>query len=343
MLSKRWPQSPAACNTFARRLLAAGRLACLASLVCLFAAPAAFAQDWPSKPIRVVIPFAAGSVAEPIFRAMATSVEARLKQPFVLDNRAGADGNIGTAAVVRAAPDGYTLLMAPTANYSIVQHMFRDLGFDPITALEPISLLAEAPVLVVVGTEVPARSLKELADFLRANPRKYNYGSPGVGTPAFLVGTLFSQQTGNSMVYIPYKGTSPMVTALLAGDIQVAFPSLPAVSSQLKAGRIRALVVLARQRLGEIPDVPTTVEAGFPQLAITNWWVLAAPSGTSVRIIDRLASEFRESLGDPEVKKRIAQLGHFTVGMSPAETAAHIRSESQRYKAILDSSGIKPE
>jgi tripartite-type tricarboxylate transporter receptor subunit TctC len=328
-----------------RRVLSSriGTFAALGLIGLAIAASPVPAQEWPSRPIRVVIPFAAGSVAEPIFRAMASSVEARLRQPFVLDNRAGADGNIGTAAVVRAAPDGYTLLMAPTANYSVVQHMFKDLGFDPITALEPISLLAEAPILVVVEGNVPAKSLKELADFLRANPRKYNYGSPGVGTPAFLVGTLFSQQTGNSMVYIPYKGTSPMVTAILAGDIQVAFPSLPAVSSQLKSGRIRVLSVLARQRMAEIPDVPTTVEAGFPQLVMTNWWVLSAPSGTNPRIIERLASEFRDSLGDPEVRKRVAQLGHFTVGMSPSETAAFIRSESVRYKTILDSSGIKPE
>src|SRR2546427_7192 len=247
------------------------------------------AQDWPRKPIRVVIPFAVGSVSEAIFRTISPGVETNLGQRFVVESKPGADGAIGTGEVVRAAPDGYTLLLGPTAVYAVTPHMFKTLGFDPLTALEPISLLADAPLLAVIGANVPAKSLKELAEYVSAQPGKFNYGSPGSGSPAHLTGAAFSQQTGNSMVYVPYKGTPPMVQALLAGDIQVAFPTLTGIIGPVKAGKLRVLAVMARQRMAELPDVPTTLEAGFPQLVGGNWWVLAAPRGTNSRIIERLA------------------------------------------------------
>src|SRR5690348_833951 len=171
-------------------------------------------QEWPIKPIRVVIPFAAGSVSEAIFRTMSPRVEADLGQRFVVESKPGADGAIGTGEVVRAAPDGYTLLLGPTAVYAVIPHLFPNLGFDPLTALDPISLLADAPLLAVVGASVPAKSLEDLARYVRASPGKYNFGSPGTGSPAHLTGAAFSQQTGNSLVYVPYKGTPPMVQAL---------------------------------------------------------------------------------------------------------------------------------
>lgn len=306
-------------------------------------AHAAIAQDWPTRPIRVVSPYAAGGVGDTLFRVIAPALETRLGQRFVIDNKTGAAGNIGTGEVIRAAPDGYTLLMAPTANYAVNQHMFKNLGFDVLTQLEPISMVAEAPLLAVVGGSVPAKSLKELADYVRANPGKFNFGSPGSGSPTHLTGASFSQLTGNSMVYIPYKGTPPMVLALLANDIQLAFPTLSPVVGHLKSGKLRALAVMARERLPELPDVPTTVEAGFPQLVSGNWWVLSAPKGTDPRIIDRLATEVRAALADPAAHKRIGELGHVAVGMPSADATAFMRSESARYKQILERSGITPE
>jgi tripartite-type tricarboxylate transporter receptor subunit TctC len=280
----------------------------------------AAAQEWPAKPIRVVIPFAAGSVSEAIFRVMAPSVESRIGQRFVLESKPGADGHIGVGDVIRSPADGYALLLAPTANFAVTPHMFKNLGFDPLTALDPISLLADAPLLAVTG----------------AAPGKYNYGSPGSGSPAHLAGAAFSQMTGNGMVYIPYKGTVPMITAMLAGDVQVAFPTLTGIIGQLKAGKLRAVAVLSRQRMPEVPDVPTSAESGFPQFTGSNWWVLAAPRGTPPRIIDRLAGEFKTTLGDQEVKKRVADLGHITIGLSPSETSAFLKSESARYKSIVE-------
>jgi len=307
------------------------------------ASSAAFAQDWPSKPIHVVVPNTAGSVGEVILRAIAPKVEAKLGQRLLVDNKPGAAGNIGTAEVVRAAPDGYTLLLAPTANYTVNQHLFRNLGFDPLEALEPIAMLAEAPLLAVVNAEVPARSLKELALYIGANPGKLNYGAPGTGSPSHLTGALFSQLTGNAMVYVPYKGIAPMVQALLANNIQVTFPTITTVLGALKSGRIRVLAVMGRERLPELPDVATTVEAGFPDLVFGNWWVLSAPRGTDERVLVRLAAEVDAALADPAVRKRIRDAGHVPTGLSRADTAAFLRSESARYKKIVETGRIKPE
>jgi tripartite-type tricarboxylate transporter receptor subunit TctC len=301
------------------------------------------AQEWPARPIRVVIPFAAGSVSEAIFRTMAPGVEAELGQRFVVEAKPGADGAIGTNEVVRAAPDGYTLLLGPTAVYAVIPHLFPNLGFDPLAALDPVSLLADAPLLAVVGADVPVRSLDDLTRYVRASPGKYNYGSPGTGSPAHLTGAAFSQQTGNAVVYVPYKGTPPMVQALLAGDIQMAFPTWTGIIGPVKAGKLRVLAVMSRERMAELPDVPTTVEAGFPQLVGGNWWVLSAPRGTSPRILSRLAADFRKVLADAAVHKRIGELGHVPIGLPPAETAAFLRSESARYKSIVERGGIKPE
>ena len=320
------------------------------SLKCVLAIAAAalapsigFSQDWPTRPIRVIIPFAAGSVSEAIFRTMAPGVEADLGQRFVVEAKPGADGAIGTAEVVRAAPDGYTLLLGPTAVFAVIPHLFPNLGFDPLTGLDPISLLADAPLLAVVGAGVPVKSLDDLARYVRASPGKYNFGSPGTGSPAHLTGAAFSQQTGNAVVYVPYKGTPPMVQALLAGDIQMAFPTWTGIIGPVRAGKLRVLAVMARERMPELPDVPTTVEAGFPQLVGSNWWTLAAPHGTGARIIGRLAADFRKALADPAVRKRIGELGHVPIGLPPPETAAFLKAESARYKSIVERGGIKPE
>jgi tripartite-type tricarboxylate transporter receptor subunit TctC len=313
-------------------------------LIALIAvALASRAQDWPSKPIHVVVPFAAGSVAEAVFRTLSPAIEVRIGQRFVLENKPGADGIIGTTLVVRAAPDGYTMLLASTSVMAVKQHMFKDLGFDPLTALEPVSMLANAPLIAVVGPGVAANSLKEMAEALRASPGKFNYGAQGQGSPTYLAGAFFSQQTGNSMVYIPYKGTPQLVQALLANDIQIAFPTLTAVSGQLKGGRLRVLAVMSRQRLVELPDIPTAVEAGFPQLVSGNWWMLVAPRGTSAGIIERLGAEVRTALSDSSVKKRLADLGQIPIELSPANTAAFLKAESAHYKTIVEQGGIKPE
>lgn len=300
----------------------------------------AFAQEWPAKPIRVVVPYTPGGVSEAIFRAMSTGIENRLGQRFFIENKPGADGTIGTADVARAAPDGYSLLLAPTANYAVTHHMYKNLPFDPMTAFDPIGLLVEAPLILTVSMNVPARNMKEFIEFLRTNPGKYNYGSPGSGSPAHLTMAQISQSTGNSMVYVPFKGTAPLALSMLAGDVHATTYSLTAVQGHLKAGKLRALAITSKQRMTEVPDVPTTAEAGFPQYSGTNWWVIAAPRGTNTRIIDRLWSEFRTALAEPEVRVRIAATGHVPIPQGPADTVAFLKAESARYKKIVDDGKI---
>ncbi len=319
---------------------AEGAKVVLAVLTLMIVASVVRAQEWPAKPIRVVVPFAAGSVAESIFRTMSSGIEAKLGQRFVVENRPGADAVIGTENVMRSAPDGYSLLIGSTSVFAVKQHMIRDLGFDPQTAFEPVSLLAEASLIAVVSPGVRSKSLKELSDFLRTNSGRYNFGAQGGGSPTHLTGVFFSQQTGNSMVYVPYKGTPELVRALLTDDIQIAFPTLTAVAGQVRAGKLRVLAVMAKTRLDDLPEVPTTVEAGFPQLAASNWWMLAAPARTPAPIVQRLAGEFRVALADPEVRKRLAAVGQTPMDISPGDTPAFLRAESARYKTIVERGGV---
>ena len=312
----------------------------LAALLATIVVSAHAQQPWPAKPIRVVVPYAPGGVSEAIFRAMSQGIEARLGQRFYIENKPGADGNIGTGDVVRAAPDGYSLLLAPTANFAVTPHMYKDLNFDPLTGLDPVGLLVEAPLIITVSGNVPARTMKEFMELIRANPGKYNYGSPGSGSPAHLTVAQISQQAGNAMVYVPFKGTAPLVLAQLSGDVHITTYSLTAVHGQLKAGKLRALAITSKQRMAEIPDVPTTAEAGFPQYSGTNWWVVAGPRGTPRNVIDRLWTEFRTALAEPDVRKRIAETGHVPIPQGPAETAAFLKAESARYKKIVEDGNI---
>ncbi len=298
------------------------------------------AEGWPGKTIRIVYPYAGGGVGDAVFRLFEPSLEQRFKQAFIIDYKAGAAGNIGTGDVVRAAPDGYTFLMAPTGNYSVNQHLFK-LGFDPLVQLEPVVAIADAPLLAVVAPGVTATSLKQLSDQVRANGSRFNYGSPGAGSPSHLAGASFSLMHGNVIEHISFRGTAPMVQSMLSNDVQMAFPTQLAVAGQLKAGRLRALAVLSKQRMPGLPDVPTAAEAGFPDLVFGNWWVLSAPKGSDPTVIDRVSAEIRQLLGDPSIKARLAEMGQVPLGYAPAETAAFMRAESARYKTLIERTGIR--
>jgi len=310
----------------------------------LFSCFASFvdAQDveWPTKPVRIVYPYAAGGVGDAIFRVIGPALESKFGQRFIVDNKTGADGKIGTLEVINAKPDGYTLLMAPTANYSVNQHLFTNLGFDPISLLEPISLIAEAPLIAVTSLTGPS-SLKDFAQQASSNPNKFNYGSPGTGSPPQLAGALFSQLAGNSIEHIAYRGTPPMVMAMMGGDIQLAFGSWSAVGTQIKAGKIKALATTGSQRFEEILNVPTTKESGYPDLNITNWWLLSAPKNTDPRIIQKLYAELKIILSDSQTKVKMLEIGHTAIGLSPRESAAFIRSESAKYKSLIQKNSIK--
>jgi len=323
-------------NSVTRRQV--GRFAIAAGLAA--ATGSALAQTWPGKPIRIVYPYAGGGVGDAIFRLFEPSLEQRLKQPFFIDNKAGAAGNIGTGDAVNAAPDGYTFLLAPTGNYSVNQYLFK-LGFDPLSQLEPVVAIADAPLLVVVSPGVTATSLKQLSDQVRATGSRFNYGSPGAGSPSHLAGASFSLMHGNAVEHISFRGTAPMTQSMLSNDVQMAFPTLLAVAAQVKAGKLRPLAVLSKQRIPELPEVPTAAEAGFPELLFGNWWVLSAPKGTAPTVISRLSTEIRQLMADPEIKRKLVDMGQMPLGYGPAETAAFIRAESTKYKTLIERTGIR--
>ncbi len=306
------------------------------------AVPAANADDWPTRSIKLVSPYAAGGVGDTIFRIIAPAIEAKLGQRFIIDNKSGAAGNIGTSEVVRAAPDGYTFLFAPTANLAVNQHLFK-LGFDPITQLDPVATVAEAPLLAIVGGSSTAKSLKDFAEQSQAKGANMNYGSPGTGSPTHLAGASFALMNGGTMQHIAYRGSPPLLQALLANDVQLAFPTLSPVLAHLRAGKLRVLAVMSKKRLPELPDVPTAAEAGFPQLLFANWWVLAAPKGTDPQIIARLGSEVHAVLKDPAIQEKLAQIGHVATDLGPAETTSFVRAESAKFKELIERTGIKIE
>lgn len=323
----------------ARRAWIVGALAALASL-----GAQAQSEDWPKAgTIRIITPNAAGSVGDNLFRAIAPLIEARINQKFVIENRSGAAGNIGMQAVARAPADGYTLLLAPTANYAVNSHLFKNTAFDGSTQLDVIAVIAEAPLVAVASAEAKAKTLGELAAQLKAPNARFNYGSPGVGSPTHLAGATFSLAHNNQLVHVAYRGTPPLLTALLANDVQLAFPTYAPVREQIKAGRLVPLAVAARQRIAELPNVPTVVEAGFPNLVFSNWWALAAPRGTDRKIINRLGEEILAALNDAGAKEKIATMGHQPMNLGPQAGAEFAKAESARFKTLIERVGITAE
>jgi tripartite-type tricarboxylate transporter receptor subunit TctC len=309
----------------------------------LLALPDVGAQDWPSRPIRLVIPYAAGNTGDIAFRIVAPALEARLGQRFVIDNKAGASGNIGAQDVVRAAPDGHTLLLGATNNFVVNQFVYRAMDFDPLEALVPVTMLSDAPSLVIVAKGAPWQSLRDLQAEARTHPGRLNFGSPGAGTPPHLAAELFSQLAGIQMVHVPFKGSPAAVLALLANEVQVYVTALGSVEGNLRADKLRALAVASKRRLSVLPDVPTTAEAGFPDLLTGNWWGLAAPRGIDPRVIERLAGAVKAVLDDPAVQRRYAALGMDVGGQTPAAFATQLRDEAARWKRVLERAGVTPE
>ncbi len=309
----------------------------------MLSAGCALAQEWPSKPIRFLNPNAAGGLGELVMRFIAPVVEPRLGQRLIVESKPGAGGAIGATEIARSAPDGYNFLIAPTSVYVVISHIRKNLPYDPIDGFAPVSMIVDAPMIAVVNNALPVKSLRELASFIRANPGKLNVGSPSAGSPAAILGEYFGKINGG-MVHVPYKGSQPVALALQTNEVQVLFPTVAAIQAQVRGGSVRVIGTLTRQRMVEFPDAATAIESGFPELGEAgNWWGLAAPRGTDARIIDRMAMEIRNALADPVVKKRFAEVGMVTVGSSPAEFGQFIRSESARWKGIVERTGITSE
>lgn len=302
----------------------------------------ASAQEWPAKPIRVVVPYTPGGVSEAIFRAMSTGIENRLGQRFYIENKPGADGNIGTGDVVRSAPDGYSLLLAPTANFAVTPHMYKNLGFDPLTGLDPIGLLVEAPLIITVSTNVPAKTLKEFIALAKANPGKFNYGSSGIGASQHMTAELFAMLTGVKIEHIPYKGGTPAMTDLISGQIDFMFTPAPNAIAFVQSGKIRGIAVTSLKRSSALPELPTMNESGLQGFELLGWIGLLGPAGTPREIVDRLNGEVNKMLA-ADIRQRLTELGLDAVGGTPEQFAAFIRQDIAKYAKIVKVAGIPPQ
>ena len=309
----------------------------------LFAALLAFliggvhAQDYPSRPIRLIIPYGPGSLADAVPRLIQPALEQKLGQRIVIEHRPGAGGNVGTQAVVSAPPDGYTLVMSATNNMVINQFVFKDMKFDPLADLAPVSLIAEVPLILQVHPSLPS-SLKDFIDQARANPAKLNYGSPSTGTIPHLAMEIFARAANVQLTHVPFKGGAPAVTALLANDIQALLIGYATTAGQVRAGQVRPLAVASATRLQALPNVPTFREAGFPELAAavpSNWWGMAAPKDTPPAVVQRLAREIRAALQAPETQAKYHDLGLTPVGSTPQEFAAGLPEQAKKWEAVL--------
>jgi tripartite-type tricarboxylate transporter receptor subunit TctC len=298
----------------------------------------AHAQQYPSKPIKLVIPFGPGSLADAVPRLIQPALEQSLGQRIVIEHRPGAGGNVGAQAVVDSPADGYTLMMAATNNLVINQFLFRDMKFDPLTDFVPISLIAEVPLIVQVNPAVPAQTLREFIAYAKTNPGKLNFASPSTGTLPHLAMEILTRAAGIQMVHVPYKGGAPATNALLANDVQAMLIGYATTAGHVKSGQVRPLAVASRARLAALPEVPTLVEAGFPELQAAvpgNWWGMVAPKGTPSAIVQRWAREIQAALADQGTRKKYQDLGLTPVGSTPDAFAAGLPEQASKWQAVL--------
>jgi tripartite-type tricarboxylate transporter receptor subunit TctC len=319
-------------RTLALAVLGAGMLA-LAPVVAQ--AQGAF----PSKALTIVVPFSAGGTTDILARVVGQYMAKNLGQPVIIDNRAGAGGNIGAQMVARAAPDGYTLLMGTVGTHAINQSLYKKLGFDPIKDFAPITRVALVPNLLVANPAQPFKSVKELIAYARANPGKLTFASSGSGTSIHLSGEMFQQMAGVEMQHIPYKGSAPALTDLLGGQTAVMFDNMPSVIGHVRAGKLRPIAVTTPNRSPAVPDVPTIAESGVPGYSATSWFGLLAPTGTPAPVMAKLHGSILKALADPEVKKKLAEQGAEPHGEKPEQFAEFIRSETAKWGQTVKVSG----
>jgi len=301
------------------------------------------AQPYPSRPVRLIVPFPAGSTPDIVGRALGQKLAEAWGQPVVVDNRPGAGANIGTAEVARAAADGYTLLIGSNGPIAINKALYANLPFDPDRDLKPLSLLAAAPQILAVHPSVPANDLKQLVDYARANPDKLSYGSVGSGSASHLTMELFKSQARVSLVHVPYKGFPPVVTDLLSGQLQATFAIVPAVLPQIRAGRLKGLAVTSETRTALAPDIATVSEQGFPRFDATAWQGLLSPAGIPADAADIISRETQKAMQLREVRELLGKQGFEVIGSSPQFFADFIRAEREKWTKVIRDTGAKAE
>jgi len=312
----------------------------VAAATLLLAPSLAVAQPYPAKPIRIIVAYTPAGTTDILARAIGQKMTEAWSQPVIVENRPGANGNIGTEIAARATPDGYTILMATAATHSINNTLYPNLSWDAVRDFAPIGLVALVPNILVVNNALPVKSVKELIAYARANPGKLSHGSPGNGSTSHLSMELFKSLTGTKMTHVPYKGSAPVLADLMGGQISLTMDNIPVYLPQAMAGKIRALAVGSRSRTSAAPELPTAEEAGVPGLVAVSWFGLVAPVRVPRPIVDRLSKESARILKLPDVHKRIKDLGAEPVGGTPQEYAAFIRSEIRKWRKVIQDAGV---
>ena len=298
-------------------------------------------QAYPSRPIRIVVAYTPAGTTDILARAIGQKMTESWGQPVIVDNRPGANGNIGTELAARATPDGYTILMATAATHSINNTLYPGLAWDAVRDFAPIGLVALVPNILVVNNALPVRSVKELIAYARANPDKLTHGSPGNGSTSHLSMELFKSLTGTRMIHVPYKGSAPVLADLTGGQISLTMDNIPVYLPHAQAGKIRALAVGSAKRAPAAPDLPTAAEAGVPGLIAVSWFGLVAPARAPQPVVDRLSKETARILKLPDVHKRISDLGADPVGSTPQEYAAFIQAEIKKWRKVIQDAGVR--
>ena len=305
-------------------------------------AQGAFAQ-YPAKPIRLVVPFPAGESVDATARLVGQSWSAAVGQPVVVDNRGGAGGTIGSEAVAKSAPDGYTLLWGNVGPLAIGPGLYPKLGYDVAKDFEPVSLVATLPFVLFASPVLPVNSAVELLAYARAHPGELNFGSTGVGSGLHLIGELFKSEAGIQMVHVPYKGVAQALPEMMSGKVQIAFNTIPAFLPHVKAGRLKALVITASERSSLLPDVPTTPEIGLPGVLGASWHAVVAPAGTPRAVVGKLNLTLVETIARPEIRSALIAQGARPVGGSPEDLKVFMQDEAKKWARVIKSSGARAE
>ena len=303
----------------------------------------AMAQDWPTRPLRLIVPFAPGGGNDTVARAVATQLASSLGQPVVVENRAGAGGVVGADMAAKAAPDGYTLFLGGVGSLAVNPHIVPKISYDALKDFVPVVLLASAPSVVAVSPKVPYKTLQEMTAYARGNPAKINFASNGNGSSAHIATALFETMAGVDMTHVPYKGLGPAMNDLLSGQVDIMFSSVVAITPQIKAGKLRALAVTTAKRSALLPDVPTLAELGLTGYEAGSWYGLLVPAGTPEAIVRRLNAESVKALRGGSVRDSLSSEGAEVIGSTPEEFARHIRAEHARVGKMIKDGRLKME
>jgi tripartite-type tricarboxylate transporter receptor subunit TctC len=318
-----------------KRILVLGALA--------FAPLAAMAQAFPSKPIRVVIPFVAGGSSDIVGRAISSKFQELLGQPAVVENKPGANGSIAAEFVAKAEPDGYTVLVGSIGVFSINAALFKDLRYNPVRDFAPITLAVTTPNILITKPSLPVSNVKELVEYAKKNPGKLSYCSSGTGSSDHLTGEVFKQTAEITAVHVPYKGGAACQTDIMGNQVDFSFQNLGAVTNYIKAGKMKALAVTAPARHPQLPEVPNAKEAGFGDLVVTSWQAAAAPAKTPAAVVARLNDAMVKTMKSPDVRERMNQIGFDVVAGTPEEFGKFMKAEVDRWTTVVQKGGIKAE